>query len=242
MKARFDQETKQIFLRFPVSGNEVSFDRICGAIAWGDSTKDDPDHRFHALVIGGERSDGSVHQFKEYHYELIRELAAEAIRIKDKLYCEQLWVECEPDGHFRQLFDFDGLTKYESDGKTIDGLPKWKRPSSHWVSFRSREALATIQPYPKYFLEDFEAARSLVYDLHLEKNLVLSDTLMPLTSFAREQRSGDRPGYPIYRAHIGLLWSLWTTSKRRHGPPTPRPTRWPWDQLEGGDSDGLIIT
>jgi len=240
LKAEQDIDTGIITVTFPISKKEVNFRFLAGGIAWGDHLASVAEFKNHGLVVGGEREDGLIHVFYESTPQRLSDLASELIELKDAMFVEKFFLPPTPEGHVQILEDTDGLTDYQHDGPTKYGSKKWREtaPKHRWPHFRNRDAKALLLSYDDIVLDDFEAARDHVNRMATNKQIGMSMSLLKRLRSARED-THEAWRYPIYRAFIGLVWSLDLEKTIREQARLTRPQSWPWDSPKGY-VDGLV--
>lgn len=225
-----DPLTGIVKVQMPISGAVVSFKKLYGAVAWGDTTQKTPEFRNHAIIIGGEREESSIiHVFREATFPRLSEVARFMVNQKDANFVQTFFIPKEPKAYEDFLYDWDGLTRYQSLGLTRLGANKWRHKKEHWPEFRSRDHVAEI-----YHLDlserDFDAASDLVDLLAETERVGQSRAHLPKLRAAKEDVR-DLKSYPIVRAYIGLVSEIHGIQEGRTATNPTRPEKWPWDFL-----------
>ena len=241
-----------VYVPSPLTGTTKAFLRVHGGLAWGDSTSDDKSESYHAVVIAGEEENHRINVFRQASAKW-PDFLDQLIVLKDTLLVQYYHIPPssrkvtesasgllkpgEPTGFRDQLFDLDGLGRYK-----IRGRNQWKQPifvegepAEKWPTFRTdldNRPVVIICDYPDRFLLDFEAARLLVAGLIDAGEVVGDPKLLGNFEKASHQKPGDAMRQPIFRAFVGICWTLWNTSEaRRHGQKQETPDFSTWKEF-----------
>jgi len=203
-------------------------------VAYGDPASDDKSEAYHAVVIGGEEPNHKINIFRQFSGKW-SDFLSQLIVFKDNLLVEIFWIPpssrrvtegssgllkpTEPTGLRDQLFDLDGLTYYKMRGRNKFDQPIYQiiEPKEEWPTFRNWQTKAIVCDYQDRFLVDFEAARLQIDNLRARGEIGGNPQVLAPFEKASHQKPADTLRQPIFRAFVGLCWSMWETSEaRRH--------------------------
>ena len=215
----------------PYSGQERTYHRIIGAVAYGDPSGIDPELSNPALVVAGELIDERLRLIREFQGESqtpFDELKAEMIRLKDE-YLVSVYFVAQDKLLFRDLVETDGLTYYKHDigkkGLRDQPLYKEKEPEKVWPSFRNHRTMAALAKLPDRLLDELSAAVILADRLARDGVLLWEPLTMKRLGRIMKEPLEDRRKNPVYLAYVYAVWLLWQNAQANKLDVNPDETR-----------------
>ena len=182
------------------------FKTFVGSFGWAypGSTGDNVGHFF---LLGGVKSDDTIqviHEAVGGLFEVIRE----AIDFKDKFWIEKMWADTSDMDILPQVYQIDGLVKYETLGKDYFGRTIWANPESKWPYFRNREAIVSLCGVPRTIVSSPMGGLDRVTILASKMKLSVHSSC-PTTQWILDQSNvGDIISHPCTKALNYLIYGL----------------------------------
>lgn len=203
VEKRPGEDVKYLTLNDP---RAPKFVRFMGAFGWLDPNGDDVRGR-HCFLVGGERADGKFHVIDEIIGDMGDILDA-ATNAKDRFYIEEIYCDNSDPAIMRQVYDWDGLTQYYSNGVGPAGNDLWFTDSSHWKWFRDRYTVALVAGVPPDIRASLRGSLSILVSLQREERLLFQSHCTYCDWVTSQAKLSDVATHPVYLALLYLTWGL----------------------------------
>lgn len=195
------------------------FKELVAGVGWADPTGADTAAENWAILVG-HREDNTVEIVEERHADIPR-LCDQLTDLKDQYLIQRIFVDRQKPQLISMLWQHDGLTAYNSQGKNEFGREQYWHGPDHWPHFRDRNTLARLVPLLEELTADVQAYVEILRQRLSRKELTIR-AACPQSIKLLRLLMGELVEHPIMRA-IGYPLLVLDREARRGTGDIPKP-------------------